>query len=123
MSPVNAENRKPRSVYGVGEDPDVRFSLANERTLLAWIRTSLTLVAGAVAIETLDLIGSSWLRTSMVLVLLGLAALITVRSYLHWAAVERAIRTGQSLPASANGLLMTAAVVAMTIAVGVALVL
>jgi putative membrane protein len=29
--------------------PDYRFSLANERTLLAWLRTALALVAGGVA--------------------------------------------------------------------------
>jgi putative membrane protein len=26
-------------VYGVGTEPDPRFSLANERTYLAWVRT------------------------------------------------------------------------------------
>lgn len=30
----------------VGSDPDYRFSLANERTFLAWIRTALGLLAG-----------------------------------------------------------------------------
>jgi putative membrane protein len=29
--------------------PDYRFSLANERTLLAWLRTALALIAGGVA--------------------------------------------------------------------------
>ena len=41
--------RRPRSVYGVGTEPDVRFSLANERTALAWLRTGLALVAGGTA--------------------------------------------------------------------------
>jgi putative membrane protein len=37
--------RFPRWVYGAGDEPDARFSLANERTFLAWIRTSLALSA------------------------------------------------------------------------------
>ena len=32
--------------------PDYRFTLANERTLLAWLRTGLALVAGGVAVAT-----------------------------------------------------------------------
>ena len=40
----------PRSV---GEEPDYRFTLANERTFLAWIRTALALIAGGVALVQL----------------------------------------------------------------------
>ncbi len=32
--------------FRLGEAPDYRFSLANERTFLAWIRTSLGFLAG-----------------------------------------------------------------------------
>ncbi|WP_143342795.1 YidH family protein, partial [Crossiella equi] len=45
--------RWPERVYGVGEEPDPRFTLANERTFLAWIRTSLGLMAAGVAVEAL----------------------------------------------------------------------
>src|SRR5690625_5828275 len=48
-----AAGRRPASVYSVGSDPDARFSLANERTALAWLRTALALVAGGVALTTL----------------------------------------------------------------------
>ncbi len=44
-----SDDRRPRGVYGVGEEPDPRFSLANERTSLAWMRTGLGLVGGGVA--------------------------------------------------------------------------
>jgi putative membrane protein len=37
-----------RRWYDEGVDPDRRYSLANERTFLAWIRTSLALVADAI---------------------------------------------------------------------------
>ena len=48
-------SRFPRRVYDRGEEPDARFTLANERTFLAWIRTSLALLAGGVALEALGL--------------------------------------------------------------------
>ena len=41
--PPATPHRRPRSVYGGGEEPDPRFSLANERTALAWMRTALAL--------------------------------------------------------------------------------
>src|SRR3954470_20484811 len=50
--------RWPRWVYGVGTRPDHRFSLANERTFLAWVRTSLAMLAGGVALDAVDLNGS-----------------------------------------------------------------
>ena len=39
-------HRFPATVYRHGTEPDPRFTLANERTLLAWIRTALGLIAG-----------------------------------------------------------------------------
>ena len=44
MSDEAGQRRWPAWVYGVGDDPDPRFSLANERTFLAWIRTGLAFV-------------------------------------------------------------------------------
>lgn len=43
--------RWPTSLYEIGEEPDPRFSFANERTFLAWIRTALALLAAAVAVD------------------------------------------------------------------------
>ena len=41
---------RPRGKWWLaGKTPDYRFTLANERTFLAWIRTALALMAGAVA--------------------------------------------------------------------------
>jgi putative membrane protein len=34
-----------------GTEPDYRFTLANERTFLAWIRTALALLAGGVLLH------------------------------------------------------------------------
>lgn len=43
--------RFPDGLYKRGSEPDARFSLANERTFLAWIRTALALIAGGVALD------------------------------------------------------------------------
>jgi putative membrane protein len=79
-------------------DPDARFLLANERTLLAWIRTSVTLQAGGVGIlhfgPELNLNGAVGLAVLLVGALSGLAG------YLRYRAADRAIRQGRLPPAS-----------------------
>src|SRR5690625_7225376 len=50
VSPARRRKGLPRSLQE-GQDPDPRFTLANERTFLAWIRTSLALLAGGIAVE------------------------------------------------------------------------
>lgn len=113
--------RTPSSVYGVGEEPDPRFSLANERTFLAWVRTALAMVAGAVALHSLQLPTTSWLRTTVVLLLLAIGAGCTLLAFLRWARVERAMRLRQPLPAFSLGWLLTAAVVLIALLLAIAL--
>ena len=72
-----ARSRFPRSVYGVGNEPDPRFSLANERTFLAWIRTGLALSAAGVALEALDLPIAAGLRLACASLLVRLGMLRT----------------------------------------------
>jgi putative membrane protein len=115
--------RFPRSVFEAGEDPDPRFSLANERTFLAWIRTGLAFVAAGLALEALQVPLPSWLRVTvaMVLVLAGLAA--TAQAWLSWVRTERAMRHLAPLPSS--GLKLPIAVmlglVALAVLVGLLL--
>jgi putative membrane protein len=92
--------RFPRSVFEDGEDPDPRFSLANERTFLAWIRTGLAFVAAGLAVEALQLPVAAWLRVtiSVLLVLAGIAA--TAQAWLSWVRTERAMRHLAPLPSS-----------------------
>ena len=93
------DRRRPRSVYGVGDEPEVQASLANERTALSWIRTALTLIAGGVALATLSGFGDLPL---VVLVIAGLAALggaaLGVWALVSWARTERALRLRQPIP-------------------------
>ncbi len=91
--------RFPRRVYGVGDEPDVRFSLANERTFLAWIRTSLALLAVGVALEALDVPIEARFRLAASAVFLGLGVLTPLQAWTGWMRVERALRLGQPLPA------------------------
>lgn len=95
------ERAWPAWVYGVGERPDFRFSLANERTFLAWVRTSLALLAGGVALDAVDLDAPAGLQTALAVVLIVLGLLGAVVSWLRWAATERAMRTHVPLPSTA----------------------
>lgn len=86
----------------VGHDPDYRFSLANERTFLAWIRTAIALIAGGVALANLvpDL-RPELLRDALAVLLVVLAVVLAVRSHARWDRAERAIR--QDLPLVVGG--------------------
>ncbi|MFB9234176.1 YidH family protein [Plantactinospora siamensis] len=91
----------PREVREIGSTPDYRFSLANERTFLAWLRTGLALIAGGLAVaQFLPQLPVRHLREALAVGLLLLGALVAVRAVDHWARTERAIRLGEELPAS-----------------------
>jgi putative membrane protein len=110
-------------VYGVGSEPDARFSLANERTFLAWVRTSLAFSAAGVALEALSLPVRPGFRivASLVLVLLGIGT--AVQAWWRWGQVERAVRCKAPLPAPVMTVLIAAgsAVAAVLVLVGLLL--
>ncbi len=93
------DDRRPRSVYGVGAEPEVQASLANERTALSWIRTGMALVAGGVALATLSSFGDLPL---VILAIAGLASLggaaLGIWALVSWRRTERALRLRQPLP-------------------------
>lgn len=86
-------------VLGGGIEPDPRFTLANERTFLAWIRTSLALLAGGVAVDAFmaNLFGSG-LSKMLAVLLLVLALLIGGGSFFRWLGIERSMRRKDPLP-------------------------
>lgn len=90
--------RWPGWVYAGGEEPDYRFSFANERTFLAWIRTSLALLVAAVALDVVDLSVSDEVQRGLAALLVCLGLISAVAAWFRWAAAERAIRNGAPLP-------------------------
>ena len=95
----------PRSV---GDDPDYRFTLANERTFLAWIRTALALTAGGLA--TVAVLDDFPGEDALGVMLLAIGFLTAAASYRRWALNERAMRLDQPLPHSRLPLLIAIAV-------------
>lgn len=104
--------RFPAAVYRHGDEPDARFTFANERTFLAWIRTSLALIAGGVALELLGLDLQSELRLAASLVLTVVGIMTPALAWVNWVRSERALRLGGSLPAS---ILAPAVCIAVTV--------
>ncbi|RMB61154.1 YidH family protein [Tessaracoccus antarcticus] len=93
-----ARQRFPQSVYSHGTEPDARFTLANERTFLAWIRTGLALLAGGVALEALGLglHPAFQLSASLMLMITGIVS--ALQAWLGWSRYERALRENTPLP-------------------------
>lgn len=103
----------PADPRRVGDEPDYRFTLANERTFLAWIRTSLALAAGGLAVMQLlpDLPG----REVLSIGLLALALLTAASSYRRWAMAEEAMRLDVPLPATRLPMLLTGGTALMAV--------
>lgn len=90
----------PERIREEGDTPDYRFSLANERTFLAWIRTALALIGGGFAVDQF-LPGLAWgIRAGLALGLLAAGVLCALRAVNHWVRCERAMRHGEDLPVS-----------------------
>lgn len=107
----------PADPRRVGENPDYRFTLANERTFLAWVRTALALAAGGLGAVTIldDVTGVEFLGVG----LLALSFLTATTAYRRWLLNEEAMRLDQPLPPSRLPLFMAigVAIVAVVSAV------
>jgi putative membrane protein len=114
---VDPDHRWPRSVFGVGTEPDPRLSFANERTFLAWIRTALALLAAGVALDSLTVSLDRHLVRA-VAVLLTLGGLVGAGSaWFRWVKAERAMRSRDPLPAPTFAAPLALVVVVVGVAV------
>lgn len=91
------------------QEPDVRFSLANERTLLAYQRTAIGLIAASVAVA--HFLDDNALAITLAAVLLASGAVAAVGGYRRYRAADQAIRAGRPLPAGGTAVLLTAGLV------------
>lgn len=100
---IQQDNSRPARPQGkwwqVGKTPDYRFTLANERTFLAWIRTALALMAGAVGIEQFSpQLSSEELRIIISTMLLLAASCMGYMAWQRWRRNEYAMRLEEDLP-------------------------
>ena len=80
-------------------EPDYRFTMANERTFLAWQRTALGLLAAAVAL--VQLVPELTIPGARRVLGVGLAVLAILTSgmgLVRWQQADRAMRRGDPLP-------------------------
>jgi putative membrane protein len=95
-----SDRRRPHGLYAQGSEPDPRFSLANERTALAWVRTALAFVAGGVGLTSLVRIAGLGTAVDYVAaVMCAIGGFVAVSAVLGWHRKELALRTGRPLPA------------------------
>lgn len=120
--PDGSPPRRPRRVFGVGDEPDPRFTLANERTVLAWVRTSLAFVVAGLAAAVADgVVDTGGLLQVVAVVSVTVAAWLSVTSLLRWGRAERAMRLHQPLPAPSGLAVVVLGVLALSVLALVAL--
>jgi putative membrane protein len=112
---AQARGREKATGRAAGSDPDYRFTLANERTFLAWFRTALALIAGGVAVvqlvPALALPGARhWLGILLTVAGGGLASAAVLR----WWRVQAAMRCEQDLPPTRVPVLLGLGLAAVT---------
>jgi putative membrane protein len=77
---------------------DPRFALANERTLLSWVRVALALIAAGTTAGTVIDIKPAWLHAAVAFVPISLGLTSALLGLARWRRVDDAIRRGVELP-------------------------
>lgn len=87
---------------------DINLLLANERTLLAWVRTSLALIGGGVAVAFV--FDNRALGAIAGLGAIGFGGLLSIIGYVRYQTADRAIREGKLPSTGVSSLLVVIAV-------------
>jgi putative membrane protein len=112
------EQRRPRWVFSEGDEPDPRFSLANERTFLAWIRTSMAFIAAGVAFHAVTLQIPDGIKLAVSVLLLVAGVVMPPFAWIKRGLTERAMRKNKPLP---NSMFEEYAVGALLVVIGILL--
>jgi putative membrane protein len=126
MNPTDQERQQERQPgpAGHGQEPDYRFTLANERTFLAWIRTALALIAGGVAvIQLVPAFGIPGVRHVLSVLLTAGGGLLAASAVRRWQRVQAAMRRDADLPPTWLPILLGGALLTVTILVVVVVLL
>jgi putative membrane protein len=105
----------------VGKEPDYRFTLANERTFLAYIRTALGMDAAGLGASQFLTHSAAHLRLVLAIAAIVLAISLAALGYLRWWQVERAMRLETPLPPIRSPLVLSVGMIVLS-AVAIALV-
>lgn len=106
-----------RTGDATGREPDPRFSLANERTLLAYNRTALALVVAGMAISGSHTVADTpvWLA-AIGLPLISFGAVVAFRAPDRFARVQHAMHHGEPLPPPRVAVLISRGVAGVALA-------
>src|SRR5689334_15824748 len=105
----------------IGKEPDYRFTLANERTFLAYVRTALGLNAAGLAIKQFLDPSAAHLRLALSILVIVLGGAVSALGYVRWRQAERAMRREAPLPPIRLPLVLTVGMVVVS-AVALALI-
>lgn len=106
------------------ESPAVEYTsvLANERTFLAWIRTSLGLIAGGVALNQFVAVDRGSIVVGIIaFAVITLGAVVAVIGMIEWNRTNTAMVNQKPIPGSRIMPLLGIAVMIVAVAIGVAL--
>jgi len=101
--------------------PDARFTLANERTLLAYQRSAIGLMAAAIAVA--HFFGDDIQVLVLALALLATGGFSAVGGYLRYRQVDAALRKGATISSGSAAHLVSLAVLLCLLLAGIYIVL
>lgn len=122
--PVSSADQDRPSDPAAEQEPDYRFTLANERTFLAWIRTALALIAGGIAVvQFVPSFGIPGVRHGLSVALTAGGGVLAALAVRRWQRVQAAMRRDDDLPRTHIPALLGGAIFLVTLAVLVILVI